>query len=114
MVSKNHRNARALRQPPYQKEEGEKVSIKEIEKTMTCEGHYRNTDVPCGWDIAVKIKYPEGRIEFKIFSGTKIRINNSGIPEIICPMCSHSNFDRDFAIYYNTPGVAEKLKSLLI
>jgi len=87
---------------------------KAVQETIKCDGHYRNIDVPCGWKLAIKIRHPDDRIEFKILPGRKIRINSLGIPEIICPMCSHPNSDRDFIIYYNTPGVAEKLKNLLI
>jgi len=72
---------------------------KETKEIIRCSGHYRNIDQPCGWELAVKTKYSDGRIEFKIFSGIKTKINDLGIPEIICPMCSHANSDSDFTTY---------------
>ena len=42
---------------------------KAVQETIKCDGHYRNIDVPCGWKLAIKIRHPDDRIEFKILPG---------------------------------------------
>lgn len=82
---------------------------KVVREVIRCDGHYRNIDVPCGWELGIKTKHPDGKMEFKIFTGIKTRMNNLRIPKIICPICSHPNSDSDFTTYYfqtsKTPSI---------